>query len=63
MSDDAPEGNHELKLSVQYRDHLNKEHEEEMSLDVEIGGVVDDLPEPNEGGIWAWIRRLLGLGP
>ena len=63
VSDDASEGSHELKLSVQYRDHLNKEHEEQMSLDVEIGGVVDDLPEPQEGGIWAWIRRLLGLGP
>jgi hypothetical protein len=63
VSDDAPEGNHELKLSVQYRDHLNKEHEEQMSLNVEIGGDVDDLPEPQEGGIWAWIRRLLGLGP
>ena len=63
VSDDASEGSHELKLRVQYRDHLNKEHEEEMSLDVEIGGVVDDLPEPQEGGIWAWIRRLLGLGP
>ena len=63
VRDDAPEGNHELKLSVQYRDHLNKEHVDQMSLDVEIGGVVDDLPEPEQGGIWAWIRRLLGLGP
>lgn len=63
VRDDAPEGSHELTLSVQYRDHLNKEHVEEMSLDVEIGGVVDDLPKPEQGGIWAWIRRLLGLGP
>jgi len=63
VRDDAPEGNHELTLSVQYRDHLNKEHVEEMTLDVEIGGVVEDIPEPEQGGIWAWIRRLLGLGP
>jgi hypothetical protein len=63
VRDDAPEGSHELTLSVQYRDHLNKEHIDEMTLDVEIGGVVDDLPEPEQGGIWAWIRRLLGLGP
>ena len=63
VSEDASEGSHELKLNVQYRDHLNKEHEEQMSLDVEIGGIVDDLPEPQQGGIWAWIRRLLGLGP
>ncbi len=63
VSDDAPEGKHELKLSVQYRDHLNKEHVDQMSLDVEIGGVVDDLPDLQQGGFWAWIRRLLGLGP
>ena len=63
VSDDASEGRHELKLSVQYRDHLNKEHEEQMSLNLEIRGDVDDLLEPQEGGIWAWIRRLLGLGP
>ena len=63
VRDDAPEGNHELTLSVQYRDHLNKEHVEEMSLDIEIGEVIEDLPEPEQGGIWAWIRRLLGLGP
>ena len=63
VSEDASEGSHELKLNVMYRDHLNKEHEEQMSLDLEIGGVVDDLPEPQQGGIWAWIRRLLGLGP
>jgi len=63
VRDDAPEGSHELTLSVQYRDHLNKEHIEEMTLDVEIGGVVDDIPEPEQGGFWAWIRRLLGLGP
>ena len=51
VRDDAPEGSHELTLSVQYRDHLNKEHVDEMTLSVEIGGVVDDLPEPEQGGI------------
>jgi hypothetical protein len=63
VREDAPEGKHELKLSVQYRDHLNKEHVDQMSLDVEIGSIIDDLPEPQQGGFWAWIRRLLGLGP
>lgn len=63
VREDAPEGSHELTLSVQYRDHLNKEHVDEMSLDIEIGEVEEDLPEPEQGGIWAWIRRLLGLGP
>jgi hypothetical protein len=60
---DAPEGEHELKLSVKYRDHLNREHEEEIGLDIDIGELVDDTPEPQQGGFWTWIRRLLGLGP
>lgn len=60
---DAPEGEHELKLSVKYRDHLNREHEEQIGLDITIGELVDDNPEPQQGGIWVWIRRLLGLGP
>jgi hypothetical protein len=60
---DAPEGEHELKLSVKYRDHLNREHEEQIGLDITIGEKVDDTPEPQQSGIWTWIRRLLGLGP
>jgi hypothetical protein len=60
---DAPEGEHELKLSVMYRDHLNREHEEQIGLDITIGEQVDDNPEPQDGGFWVWIRRLLGLGP
>ena len=60
---DAPEGDHELKLSVKYRDHLNREHEEQVSLDMEIGKATDNTPQPQEGGFWVWIRRLLGLGP
>lgn len=60
---DAPEGEHELKLNVKYRDHLNREHEEQIGLDITIGELVDDNPEPQQGGFWVWIRRLLGLGP
>jgi len=60
---DAPEGEHELKLSVKYRDHLNREHEEQIGLDISIGEQIDDTPEPQDGGFWVWIRRLLGLGP
>ena len=63
VDDDAPEGEHELKINVKYRDHLNREHEEEIGLSVDIGEPVDDEPQPQQGGFWVWIRRLLGLGP
>jgi len=63
VDSDAPEGDHELKLSVKYRDHLNREHEEQIGLDISIGEQIDDNPEPQDGGFWVWIRRLLGLGP
>ncbi len=60
---DAPEGEHELRLNVKYRDHLNKEHEEQIGLSINIGELIDENPEPTQGGFWTWIRRLLGLGP
>jgi hypothetical protein len=63
VDSDAPDGNHELKLNVKYRDHLNRQHEEQVTLDVEIGETVEDIPQPQQGGFWVWIRRVLGLGP
>lgn len=63
VKEDAGEGTHELKLNVQYRDHLNKEHSETMEMSVDIGEPVDDVPQAETGGFWVWIRRLLGLGP
>ncbi|MCW4012841.1 MAG: hypothetical protein NWF07_07590 [Candidatus Bathyarchaeota archaeon] len=63
VDSDAPEGEHELRLSVKYRDHLNREHEEQIGLDITIGEQLDDTPEPQDGGFWVWIRRLFGLGP
>jgi hypothetical protein len=63
VSEEAIDGNHELSLDVRYRDHLNKEHEEQIKLEIEIGGVMNDEPTNQQGGIWIWIRRLLGLGP
>jgi uncharacterized membrane protein len=63
VDEKAQDGSHELGLDVRYRDHLNKEHEEQIKLEIEIGGSVDDEPTKQQGGIWTWIRRLLGLGP
>ena len=63
VDEDAQEGDHEVKLNVKYRDHLNREHEEEIGLSVEIGEPFDDEPQTQQVGFWVWIRRLLGLGP
>jgi hypothetical protein len=59
----AQEQDHELKLNVKYRDHLNREYEEQVSLEIVIGEITEDTPQPQQGGFWVWIRRLLGLGP
>ena len=63
INPDASQGEHELKLNVKYRDHLNKEHEEQIGISINIGELIDETPEPTQGGFWTWIRRLLGLGP
>ncbi len=59
----ASDGGHELRLSVKYRDHLNKEHEQQIGFNIDIGGVINTNPQPQQNGFWVWIRRLLGLGP
>jgi hypothetical protein len=63
VDQDAPEGDHVLKINIKYRDHLNREHVEQVSLDIEIGKATDNTPQPQSGGFWVWIRRFLGLGP
>jgi hypothetical protein len=64
VAEDAEEGDHELSLSIDYRDHLNREHEEQLGFTVNVGG---NAPQPGQdaapSGLWVWIRRLLGLGP
>ncbi|MBN2335553.1 hypothetical protein JXL21_08330 [Candidatus Bathyarchaeota archaeon] len=64
VAQDAEEGEHELSLLIQYRDHLNREHEETMGFSMTVGG---NTPTPGQetsaSGIWVWVRRLLGLGP
>jgi hypothetical protein len=63
VKEGVQQGTHDLSLNVQYRDHLNKEHSEILELTIDIGDIVEDVPQTEGNGIWAWIRRLLGLGP
>ena len=57
---DAPEVDHDLRLNVKYRDHLNREHEEEIQVEIEIGKPVEENPQKEERGFWIQIRKLLG---
>lgn len=63
VSPDSTEGEHELMLSVKYRDHLNREHEEQIGFTIDIGEIIDDTTQTQQTGFWVWIRRLFGLGP
>jgi hypothetical protein len=63
VDEDAEEGSHELSLNVQYRDHLNREHKEQIRLEIDISGAIDKEPTQQQSWIWFWIRRILGLGP
>jgi len=64
VADDAPEGDHVMRITVKYRDHLNMEHEEPLELDVTVSGNVNDNNQTAEAPpFWVWVRRLLGLGP
>jgi len=64
VAEDAEEGDHELTLNIDYRDHLNREHEEQLGFTMSVGG---DANQPGQdagpSGFWVWIRRVLGLGP
>ena len=63
VDEDAPEGEHDLQLQVKYRDHLNREREEKISLRLEIGKPTNNEPQPAQNNFWVWLRRLFGLGP
>jgi hypothetical protein len=61
IQENADEGPHDMKLRINYRDHLNKEHSEELSLTVNIGS--GQRPEENSSGrrgIIGWLLRLIG---
>jgi len=64
VSDDADDGDYPLSLNLHYRDHLNREHDEELDLTVNVGGTASNQPDQTQQtGLWLWVRRLLGLGP
>lgn len=58
-------GEHTLTLRVVYTDDLNEEHVETVELTVDVVEVSfeADMQTGSTGGFWAWLRRLLGLGP
>jgi hypothetical protein len=64
VAEDAEEGDHEMTISIDYRDYLNREHEEQLGFTMSVGG---DTQQPGQdagpSGFWVWIRWLLGLGP
>jgi hypothetical protein len=61
---DAPEGSHTMSVRVNYRDHLNREHHEDVGLGVTVVGAQSGGAEtPEAPPLWMWVRRLLGLGP
>jgi len=64
VADDAPQGTYTMVIRVSYRDHLNREHHEDVSLDVTvISGQTGGNATPEAPSILVWLRRLLGLGP
>ena len=58
---DAEKGSHELGLKVTYRDHLNREHSEHISVTIDIIDPVPETDENNNQGILGWILSILGL--
>ena len=64
IADDAQEGYHDMRIRIQYRDHLNVEHEDSVDMPIEIGEESINSGQQASGNpFWNWIRRLLGLGP
>lgn len=65
IDENAEPRDYKMELQIRYRDHLNRIHEEEMGLDVSVtvGSNIDVDGGNQRGGIFMWLRRLLGLGP
>ena len=57
-------GEYTLNLKVTYTNDLYKEHEEILKLTMKLRESSEIANQTaSTGGFWAWIRRLLGLGP
>jgi hypothetical protein len=63
IEDETEPGDYEMKINIQFRDHLNRLHKEMIGLEVSVieGSEINE----SEGldGIIFWLRRILGLGP
>jgi len=62
VADDAEPGIHDMTLVVQYRDHLNRVHEEALEYTVTVGEGANPSTdtEHKRGGIFGWLSRLFG---
>ena len=62
VADDAESGIHDMTLMVQYRDHLNRVHEETLEYTVTVGQGANPATdtEQERGGILGWLSRLFG---
>ena len=60
--DDAEPGIRDMTLMVQYRDHLNRVHEETLEYTVTVGQGANPATdtEQERGGILGWLSRLFG---
>jgi len=64
VADDASVGSYTMSVRVNYRDHLNREHHEDVGLGVTVVGAQSGGTEtPQTSSLWMWVRRLFGLGP
>jgi hypothetical protein len=61
--DEAGPGDYEMKISIQFRDHLNRVHEEIMDLVVSVIEGSENNGAKSQGGLIFWLRWILGLGP
>jgi hypothetical protein len=49
-----------MDLKVHYRDHLNREHEVELEVPIDVAEVVSENGNNKKGGFFGWLFRLFG---
>jgi hypothetical protein len=53
-------GTYTMDLKVHYRDHLNREHEVELEIPIDVAEVVLENGNNKKGGFFGWLFRLFG---
>jgi hypothetical protein len=61
--DETEPGDYEMIISIQFRDHLNRVHEEIIGLGVSVIEGSEINGSEGIGGLIFWLRRIFGLGP